>query len=73
MRGDLLRPAGEAVTSGTREWRLVSVSPERLSEHTAESLIETHALNIGTNSRDLRSVSSDQRRGLVETGQCGAG
>jgi len=73
MRGNLSRPAGEAIASGTREWRLVSVSLERLSEHTTESLIETHALHSGTNMRDLRSESSDQRGGLVETGQRGAG
>ena len=73
MRGDLSRPAGEAVASGTREGRLVSVGSERLSEHAAESLIETHALNIGTNTRNLRCIGSDQRGGLVKTGQSGAG
>ena len=46
--------------------RLVSVGSERLSEHAAESLIETHALNIGTNTRDLRCIGSDQRGSLVD-------
>jgi hypothetical protein len=67
MRGNLSRPAGEAVSGGTREWRLVSVSPEWFGEHTAESLIEKHALNSWTNMRDLRSGIRNQSGGLVET------
>jgi hypothetical protein len=72
MRGDLSGPAGEAVASGTRKGRPVRVGPERLSEHTAEGLVETHTLDAqtagaGANTSDLGSVNSDQRGGLVKT------
>ena len=72
MSGDLSGPAGEAVASGTREGRLVSVGSERLGEHTAEGFVETNTLDAqtagaGTNTSNLGSVNSDQRGGLVKT------
>ena len=73
MCRDLIRPAGEAVAGGTRERGLVNVSPERFGEYAAKRLGEPDPLHAGATSRDLRSVSCNQRGGLVETGQCGAG
>ena len=73
MRRDLSRTAGEAVASGTREGRLISVGSKRFSEHAAESPIEAHALNIGTNAGHPGCVGSHQLSGFVETRQCEAG
>jgi hypothetical protein len=72
MRGDLSGPACEAIASGTREGWLVSVGSKRLSEDTAESLVETHTLDAqtagaGTNTSLPGGVGSDHRGGLVKT------
>jgi len=59
MRGGFCGSASEPVARGTREWRLVGVSAERLGEDTTEGLIEWDAFHSRMNAGELRGVRGD--------------
>src|SRR5580704_2288511 len=73
MRGGFRGSAGEAVACGTREWRLVGVSAERLGEDAAKGLPEWDAFHSRTNAGEFGGARGDQRGGFVKARQEGTG